>query len=210
MEIFKSQNLSILTLVAFFSLSSCAKYAIKNDELSASYVKSVTFPLHFNQTRSAILDLLSQRGQKFKEHIKRNGSSIDIEMEWIRDSSLSYFYLQRGQRVPHLVHWKGVWKIYKVTNFQTNVGLDMMELAYLGPQEKAPAAPRIDGQWAESKDNNLRAALEIRRLWTSTIPHQDLPPALGQIQVPDLNFPPLSLKEHREAKIHRASRPTAF
>ncbi len=202
----------LLGCLVFFvvSLGACAKYAIRKSEIPRNLPRKIELSASLDQVKNALGSYLSKRGQKYKIYRNKQGTVLDFEMEWVRDSDLAYFYVQTGRRIPHLSHWKGVWQIQQKSKNTTLVILEIMELIYLGPREEAPARPNVDGQWAESSDSNLRAALELKRFSTERFPRIKLPTSLAKLKAPDLDFPPLSLKKMRPDKLYRSSKTTAF
>lgn len=190
-------------------LSSCARFAIRKPNSTEKYQSHINVTENFSKVRYRLKQFLKNRGQNFKEHMHRNGRTIDIEMEWVRDTSLNYYYVQRGTRKPHLSHWKGVWSISKISNSKTRIYFKTMELIYLGPQEEASSIPTNNGRWAESNSNNLRAALELRRFWNMHFKNKRLPSSLSQIKIPTLEFDPIS-SLNRKDRLYRATRPSAF
>jgi hypothetical protein len=204
-------------VIRFFALClllvasvSCARYGVHNDG-ARQYPPS---ELSLNSSRAELTGQLQRYLKKrgFSPNIDhmRMGSSTDFELDWVRDSSLEYFYILSGTRLPHLSHWKAVWRLTDLGPRRTLVHVEIMELLYMGPRDEAGAIPSLNGQWVSAPDSHLRGWVELRRFFTETFPGQALPRDLALIEVPSLASPPLAMQDYRPLRLHRSSRPSSF
>lgn len=157
-----------------------------------------------------LLPYLLKRGFSPRVDRLRLMGSTDFELDWVRDSSLEYFYILSGTRTPHLSHWKAVWRVSEDGPRRSKLRVEIMELIYMGPRDEAGAEPSLNGQWVAAPDSRLRNWIELRRFFTETYPGKPLPRELALIQVPSISGAPLSLQEFRPVKLHRSARPSPF
>jgi len=200
----------LFAILIFSVTAACTRYGVHNDSARQYPVSEITLPSSREELAGQIQNFLKSRG--FKPHVERHqtASVTDLELDWVRESSLEYFYILSGSRTPHLSHWKAVWRITDEGPRKTNIRIEIMELLYMGPQDEAGPTPSLNGQWVEAPDSHLRGWIELRRFFTETFPRQSLPKELTLIQVPSLEMPPLSLQEYRPLKSHQSSRPSPF
>jgi hypothetical protein len=190
--------------------SACARYGVRNDR-ARQYPKA---QIELNQSRALVQDSLRRylEGRGFNPNITQLqlGGISDFELDWVRDSSLEYFYIFSGKRVPHLSHWKGVFRITELGPRRSRLNVEIMELLYMGPRNAAGPVPELNGQWVEAPNTHLRGWLELRRFFSETYPRLPLPRELTSVQVPSLDFPPLSLQNFRPQSLQRSARPSSF
>ncbi|MEO5667861.1 MAG: hypothetical protein ABIR96_07380, partial [Bdellovibrionota bacterium] len=98
------------TLLVFLT-TACARYGVLNDSARQYPPAEITLDASREEIASAVLPFLRSRGfSPQMDRLKLEGST-DFELDWVRDSSLEYFYILSGKRAPHLVHWKAVWRV---------------------------------------------------------------------------------------------------
>jgi len=190
--------------------SACTRYGVHNDSVRQLPPAQITLNASREEIAELLMPFLRKRGYAPKMTRLRIGGSTDFELDWVRDSSLEYFYILSGTRLPHLVHWKAVWRVSELGPQRSTLRVETMELVYMGPREEAGPAPLLDGQWFEAPVSHLRGWIEVRRFFTETFPRLALPRELSLIQTPQLNSPPLSLRDYRPVKLHQSSRSSSF
>ncbi len=199
-----------VALVVWSALTSCARYGVKNDSARQYPTAQIVVSQSREEAVQTLQSFLRKRGFRPRIERLRLPDTTDLELDWVRDSSLEYFYILSGKRTPHLSHWKAVWRVTQLGPRRSRLQVETMELLYLGPQDSAGPTPTLDGQWVEAPDTHLRGWLELRRYFVETFPRQTLPPELASIAIPSLQSPPLSLQDFRPVKRHRSARPSSF
>ena len=197
-------------LLLLLLLASCARYGVESPRLPNRKEPEVVVRQNYLTVYRRLKRHLERRKIPFKVHWNNAKALVDLEMTWMKDQSVSHFYIQRGQRTPHLAHWKGVWRIQQITSRKARVRLETMELIFLGPTTSAPPHHLIDGQWVEIDDKNWRSRLELRRFWLGNYSTRTLPRSLAQLESPTVEFPPLIQDDFRDLTLQNQPRPAAF
>jgi hypothetical protein len=191
-------------------LGACSRYGILIDGSQQKPARGFVIDRNFAQVSKDLSAWLRKRGVLLATHDAAATNSVFFEQDWVRDSSLRYYYLDFDTRVRHLTHWKGVWRLRAQGPGRTELRMDLLELVFLGPANEAGRLHRMDGQWFESPRDNVRVALEMRRFWQAHYPNLRLPDGLAQIEVPRLTGPPAAKFLVSRPRIGLPERPRAF
>ena len=202
-------RLFTLCLIGLASVS-CARYGVHNDGARQYPASEISLNGSRPELAAKLQRYLKTRGFSPNVDRMRAAPSTDFELDWVRDSSLEYFYILSGTRLPHLSHWKAVWRLTDQGPRRTLVHVEIMELLYMGPRDEAGSVPSLNGQWVTAPDSHLRGWVELRRFFTETFPGQALPRDLSLIEVPSLSLPPLAMQDFRPLRLHRSSRLSSF
>jgi hypothetical protein len=194
----KHSSFLFLTL----SFSACSQYGkITPDALSRPTVV-IDLPENYFATYEKIEQYLKSRGhfEKVIFNQLRDGQNAHFISRWVRDSSLRYYMLEFDSRERHLSEWKAQWTLEGRGRNNSKLTVTVLEVIYMGPPYRAgvrPEAPQdslkinnID--WYETTEDNLRAAIEARRFWTSLYPTHALPKILANVPIISLEVLPNS------------------
>jgi hypothetical protein len=210
------RNILLTQILPFYfviNLFACSQYAIEIVEPLSGPQATVAIPESAELVEKKILEYLRKRRrlESVQQSQMQAGRTFFLQ-PWVRDSSLRYMLLKADDRIRHLSEWKAQWTLEALSPKQSLLSVDVLEIIHMGPpsRKRRPEPEEISagaakGDWVETPPDKIRAAVELRRFWTEYYLSLPLPSALANVNVKNLNDPPLglALSRRQSKKIER-------